>query len=72
MTSPTNFLLSVTCFDTYVDVQYNYATFNMLEVPRKDSCKHGSIQKKRSWLRHHATSQKVAGSVPSEVIGFLN
>jgi hypothetical protein len=24
-----------------------------------------------SWLRHCATSQKVAGSIPDEVIGFL-
>jgi hypothetical protein len=26
----------------------------------------------RSWLRHYATSWKVAGSIPDEVIGFLN
>jgi hypothetical protein len=26
----------------------------------------------RSWLRHYATSRKVAGSVPDEVIGFSN
>jgi hypothetical protein len=26
----------------------------------------------RSWLRHYATSRKVAGSIPDEVIGFLN
>jgi hypothetical protein len=25
-----------------------------------------------SWLRHYATSQKVAGSNPDEVIGFFN
>jgi hypothetical protein len=25
-----------------------------------------------SWLRHYATSQKAAGSIPVEVIGFLN
>jgi hypothetical protein len=25
-----------------------------------------------SWLRHYATSQKVAGSIPNEVIGFFN
>jgi hypothetical protein len=25
----------------------------------------------RSWLRHYTTSQKVAGSIPDEVIGFL-
>jgi hypothetical protein len=24
----------------------------------------------RSWLRHYATSRKVAGSIPDEVIGF--
>jgi hypothetical protein len=24
------------------------------------------------WLRHYATSQKVAGSIPNEVIGFFN
>jgi hypothetical protein len=26
----------------------------------------------RSWLRHSATSRKVAGSIPDEVIGFFN
>jgi hypothetical protein len=26
----------------------------------------------RSWLRHYATSRKVAGSISDEVIGFLN
>jgi hypothetical protein len=25
-----------------------------------------------SWLRHCATSRKVAGSIPNEVIGFFN
>jgi hypothetical protein len=25
-----------------------------------------------SWLRHYATSRKVAGSIPDEVIGFFN
>jgi hypothetical protein len=27
---------------------------------------------KTSWLRHYATSRKVAGSIPDEVIGFFN
>jgi hypothetical protein len=26
----------------------------------------------RSWLKHYATSQKVAGSIPDEVTGFFN
>jgi hypothetical protein len=26
----------------------------------------------RSWLKHYATSQKVAGSIPDEVIGFFS
>jgi hypothetical protein len=26
----------------------------------------------RSWLRHYATSQKVAGSIPDEATGFFN
>jgi hypothetical protein len=26
----------------------------------------------RSWLRHYATSRKVAGSIPDEVIGYFN
>jgi hypothetical protein len=26
----------------------------------------------RSWLRRYVTSRKVAGSIPDEVIGFLN
>jgi hypothetical protein len=26
----------------------------------------------RSWLRHYATSQKVAGSIPDQVIGIFN
>jgi hypothetical protein len=25
-----------------------------------------------SWLRHYATSQKVVGSIPGDVIGFFN
>jgi hypothetical protein len=25
-----------------------------------------------SWLRHHGTSQKIAGLIPSEVVGFFN
>jgi hypothetical protein len=25
-----------------------------------------------SWLKHYATSRKVAGSIPDKVIGFLN
>jgi hypothetical protein len=32
--------------------------------------KNGGTQ--RSWLRHYATSRKVAGSIPDEVIGFFN
>jgi hypothetical protein len=28
--------------------------------------------RQRSWLRHCATSRKVAGSIPDEVIGFFN
>jgi hypothetical protein len=30
------------------------------------------IYRERSWLRHYATSRKVAGSIPDEVIGFFN
>jgi hypothetical protein len=30
--------------------------------------KHGSV----SWLSHYATSRKVTGSIPDEVIGFFN
>jgi hypothetical protein len=26
----------------------------------------------RSWLRHYATSRKVTGSSPDEIIGFFN
>jgi hypothetical protein len=26
----------------------------------------------RSWLRHYATSRKVVGSIPDEIIGFFN
>jgi hypothetical protein len=26
----------------------------------------------RSWLRHYATSRKVAVSIPDEIIGFFN
>jgi hypothetical protein len=47
-----------------------------------ENYKHGDIAKywgykndtgsKRSWLRHYATSRKVAGLNPDEVIGFLN
>jgi len=31
----------------------------------------GNIMRCRSWLRHCATSRKVAGSIPDEVFGFL-
>jgi hypothetical protein len=31
---------------------------------------HGTRQ--RSWLRHHATSRKVTGSIPDKVIGFFS
>jgi hypothetical protein len=37
---------------------YTYATYRGTEY--------------RSWLRHYATSRKVAGSNPDEVIGFFN
>jgi hypothetical protein len=28
--------------------------------------------RQRSWLRHYATSRKVAGLIPDEVIGFFS
>jgi hypothetical protein len=31
-----------------------------------------AIARKRSWLRHYATSQKVAGAIPDEVVGLFN
>jgi hypothetical protein len=31
-----------------------------------------SVKRQRSWLRHHATSRMVAGSILDEVITFLN
>jgi hypothetical protein len=27
---------------------------------------------KSGWLRHYATSRKIVGSIPDEVIGFFN
>jgi hypothetical protein len=33
---------------------------------------HAGIFMERSLLRHYATSRKVAGSIPDEVIGFFN
>jgi hypothetical protein len=32
----------------------------------------GKFYEELSWLRHYATSSKVAGSIPDEVIGFFN
>jgi hypothetical protein len=29
------------------------------------------LAEERSWLKHHATSRQLAGSIPDEVIGFL-
>jgi hypothetical protein len=29
------------------------------------------MNRQRTWLRHYATSRKVAGSITDEVIGFL-
>jgi hypothetical protein len=31
-----------------------------------------TVKQWRSWLRHYATSRKVAGSIPAEVFEFLN
>jgi hypothetical protein len=33
---------------------------------------HGPRNSVVSWLRHYATSRKVAGSIPDEIIGFFN
>jgi hypothetical protein len=41
----------------------SYTEFNIL------MCLNGGT---RSWLRHYATSRKVAGSISDEVIGFFN
>jgi hypothetical protein len=30
------------------------------------------VYTRRGWLRHYATSRKVAGSIPDEVIRFFN
>jgi hypothetical protein len=32
----------------------------------------GGGMRYRSWLRHYATSRKVAGSIPDEATGFFN
>jgi hypothetical protein len=29
-------------------------------------------ERERSWMRHCATSLKVAGSIPDDIIGFFN
>jgi hypothetical protein len=31
-----------------------------------------SVYPEHSWLRHYATSQTAAGSIPDEVTGFFN
>jgi hypothetical protein len=36
----------------------------------EEGCEWGTQQ--LYWLRYYATSQKVAGSIPDEVIGFFN
>jgi hypothetical protein len=41
------------------------------DIPLFLQAKPGGTQY-HSWLRHCATSRKVAGSIPDEVIGFFN
>jgi hypothetical protein len=41
------------------------AEYNTLVTAVKDTLE-------RCWLRHYATSRKVAGSIPDEVTGFFN
>jgi hypothetical protein len=36
---------------------------------RRPACRWDAVA---SWLRHYATSRKVAGSIPDEVIGFFS
>jgi hypothetical protein len=36
------------------------------------STKLGRGTRQRSWFRHYATSRKVTGSIPDQVIGFFN
>jgi hypothetical protein len=55
-------------------------TYNILKYfsrLQKPNCKFLNHLKliiywQRSWLRHYATSRKLAGSIPDEVIGFFN
>jgi hypothetical protein len=39
--------------------------------PQEDSWYSFLLEAESSWLRHYATSRKVAGSIPDEVTGFL-
>jgi hypothetical protein len=55
--------------DTYV-VTSNLNDMSLLTVGR--ACLMYSVQFHNNLLRHYATSRKVAGSIPYEVIGFWN
>jgi hypothetical protein len=48
----------------------SYGTANLAELLYIPILEGGT--QKRSWLRHYATSQKVAGSNSDEVVGFFN
>jgi hypothetical protein len=43
------------------------------QVPVSDFCEQSNelSSSKRSWLKHYATSRKVAGSRPDKVIGYF-
>jgi hypothetical protein len=45
---------------------------NLKTVPKTQNCGNSGFQIGRSWIRHYATSRKVTGSIPDEVIGFFN
>ena len=53
--------------DREISVQYTYNSFFFIKVTslRRDT-------RWRSWLRHCATSRKVAGSNPDGVIGIFH
>jgi hypothetical protein len=51
-------------------VSFTRAASRCYEVDKKNLEDHSGAS--GSWLRHCATSRKVAGSIPDEVILFLN
>jgi hypothetical protein len=63
------------------NIDHHYSGFTWYSSNSTDKCRYGTSNYflqtycysfSPSWLRHYATSRKVTGSSPDEVIGFFN